>query len=736
MSTSNPNGHIALVVTYSGTTMKSYSDFLSKFYVTLPGGCGVAIGADQYLGGSSGTSLQAGKSYPLSSATATLADYLPTNTGTATQKQNLTEALQTWASTQSASTGNTKFAGLYLSNFTGGRIFFSSANLGLGAANEPVPASPGDPAYDSVYAIVEPYIAAQIGNPTIPGNLADITDIDWFSYPISVKVWSFDFADATCVTLSKHNEQKGGDGTAINSALDVNEHSGQTTNQYPSIAHPTTGGSAVARRLCGPTTAAASNYYSNPKTDSFPYHYFDDYLNYAVKKQGTAVSSFTLTGKFSGVGKNPTEDRMKAQSFSFDVDFSGIKTTKFNYSDGSSATKIATDSKITFNGYTDYFGSAQSPISINIPWAEGNALYEIQVSDTKDAISAGWMTLSTSPDTIGSGTYSPADSIVKASGTVLPSSAGLTLLKLTYSLNKVLGTTDDLYQNGSGTIVEVSGNTGLTLTANAVYSSADNPLTIVADSSGNISSIKINDFGAPPNFAVANGTAWTIPSGATGLGNNQAFTIRVKTAPALRQVLIINSGEYADTPTDISVTVGGQDVSFTVDSSGSKQAQWSIDPSWVTLSQPAGIYGANTGYTVVNGSTTTQYKSLVNDVFGWAVADLLAALNAGFVCSPESYKGKVIGETPSQWFLIGDNPYTGGVWGAKAWASVAGTSNFWNTWAYNLNGLTDAYGFAFTDRFASGILTDFNPPAANPTKASPVLVEIIVGDSPYLDSAV
>ena len=49
----------------------------------------------------------------------------------------------------------------------------------------------------------------------------------------------------------------------------------------------------------------------------------------------------------------------------------------------------------------------------------------------------------------------------------------------------------------------------------------------------------------------------------------------------------------------------------------------------------------------------------------------------------------------------------------------------------------NAYGFAFTDRFETGILMGFNPPpATSPSGALPVLVEIIIDDSPYLKDAV
>ncbi len=130
-TTANPNGHIGIVFTYGGTDIAGYDKFLGSFYLTLPGGGGVYLGSDQFHAGSKAITL--GSSHAMSDAKAVITDFLTTDTGDSMQTNNLTQAFNNWATAK----GISEFAGLNLSNFTGGRVYISNCDLQLGATGEP-----------------------------------------------------------------------------------------------------------------------------------------------------------------------------------------------------------------------------------------------------------------------------------------------------------------------------------------------------------------------------------------------------------------------------------------------------------------------------------------------------------------------------------------------------------------------------------------------------------------------
>ena len=775
MSTSpNPNGYIAIVFTYNGTNYASYSDFLNSFYVTLPGGAGVNIGTDQYYayGPTCTTTIACGNSYPLSNTLSDITDLLPTNSA-ASSYPNLVLAFQNWAATQAASLNATQYANLYLNNYTGGRVYLSSGDLGLGVEGEPTPCSPTDPAYGLLYDIFEPYIGAQVGHSQIAGNLADITDIDWFSFPITLKSWYYDFSDAKAVTLTNTSVQQenGGDASSISSSLQI--QGAGPTNLYPNKALPTNAGSSAPTRLAGPTMAAAAqSYYTDPALDPFPYHYFDDYLLYLLQQQGTAASLFSLTGSFAGINQTPQTANLQAQQFQFMVDFSQISSQDYQYPSGT-VSQITPQSCIVLTGYSFVAGSPDSyvmgsptqPFTITLPWAKGvqeyNLNFSTQTIAAKDAISLGWLAIpvSAATPTAASGTYSAiAVTAADTDNTTLKPVAGTSLVQLIYSVNSNplngAAALDDLYQGGKTDWLSLNDSTGLSCNAEASYTqlgSGDNNAVLIinTDANGDISTIQINDLGTGP--VLPESANWAIPASSTGLGNNQAFTVTLLRSPPLRNVFVLNGATYATQPVSLVIPQpGSATTSFTLSilAAGLTASGWLPDPAWTTLDQPAGIYGANTGYilsgiTGANSSFNSEVQSLENDFFGWVLADLLAALNTGLVGSPAPYNGSTVGQSSAQWFVSGNNPYTAGVWGAKAWEGVTNSAdqpinNFWNTWAYNLScvaGGTNAYGFAFSDRFENGILLGFDPPAANPSQSYSVLLEVIISDPPSLQQS-
>lgn len=113
------------------------------------------------------------------------------------------------------------------------------------------------------------------------------------------------------------------------------------------------------------------------------------------------------------------------------------------------------------------------------------------------------------------------------------------------------------------------------------------------------------------------------------------------------------------------------------------------------LTNPSGIYGGNVPY-YLNGATTATNPG--NDVYGWVGGDLLSGLNIGAVGSTATVGGvtgvpvpTMVGAINSQlWFNIPSNFF---------FANMQSTPNY-NQWAATLAPLSQAYNFAYSDRFA------------------------------------
>lgn len=107
------------------------------------------------------------------------------------------------------------------------------------------------------------------------------------------------------------------------------------------------------------------------------------------------------------------------------------------------------------------------------------------------------------------------------------------------------------------------------------------------------------------------------------------------------------------------------------------------------LLNPDGIYGGNAPYSL-NGSTPPTAP--VNDVYGWVGGDLFSGFSIGSVGSNTVSDGTMIGAMPSQsWFKL--DP-------ALFFAKMQPDETHYNQWAATLSKLSEAYNFAYTDRFA------------------------------------
>ncbi|HTU26151.1 MAG TPA: hypothetical protein VMF30_12170, partial [Pirellulales bacterium] len=138
---------------------------------------------------------------------------------------------------------------------------------------------------------------------------------------------------------------------------------------------------------------------------------------------------------------------------------------------------------------------------------------------------------------------------------------------------------------------------------------------------------------------------------------------------------------------DFTVTMDAHDDIF-LTGTGGQIGDHTIEFTYADLTSPSGIYGANAPFYLDGSSTPTMPG---NDVYGWIEGDLLAGLNIGALGSLTMVNGVAVGQMESsQWFsLPGYFSYL-----------QPGNDNYYNQWAAAMGGVSDAYNFAYTDRFA------------------------------------
>ncbi|MDE1150109.1 MAG: hypothetical protein PW843_26445 [Azospirillaceae bacterium] len=140
----------------------------------------------------------------------------------------------------------------------------------------------------------------------------------------------------------------------------------------------------------------------------------------------------------------------------------------------------------------------------------------------------------------------------------------------------------------------------------------------------------------------------------------------------------------------------------TLSGSASVVGATTIVLTYAALNLPTGVYGANPSYSVNGGAQT---GGIVNDVYGWVVADLLAGLNYGFLGSTTPVNSQPLGAyTSSQWLqLAADTP-------SIRFGGAQSNSAYYNGYAAQIAKMTeDAYGFPFSDRVQQLLL--YFPPA-------------------------
>lgn len=114
------------------------------------------------------------------------------------------------------------------------------------------------------------------------------------------------------------------------------------------------------------------------------------------------------------------------------------------------------------------------------------------------------------------------------------------------------------------------------------------------------------------------------------------------------------------------------------------------------LINPSGIYGANAPFSLNGGAS----QNPANDVYGWITGDLLAGLNIGAIGSETVINKTMVGAmTSTDWFTI---PNT------SLFSNLQNSPSNYNQYAATLQKLSDAYNFAYSDRF-SPVLVSLNP---------------------------
>ncbi|PAW86766.1 MAG: hypothetical protein B9S26_15200 [Opitutia bacterium Tous-C4FEB] len=144
-----------------------------------------------------------------------------------------------------------------------------------------------------------------------------------------------------------------------------------------------------------------------------------------------------------------------------------------------------------------------------------------------------------------------------------------------------------------------------------------------------------------------------------------------------------------------------------------------IKTPYAAMLAPTGIVGANAGYMYSkDNGVTWSYTGVAgpqDNVFTWLNGDVLAGMNVGTIGSDKLFSGTIngtlytnvkIGEIATQdMFALGQvmaaaNPGTSVY--DYYFSYLQGTSDFYNDYAAALYKLTDAYGFAYSDRIQGG----------------------------------
>ncbi len=135
------------------------------------------------------------------------------------------------------------------------------------------------------------------------------------------------------------------------------------------------------------------------------------------------------------------------------------------------------------------------------------------------------------------------------------------------------------------------------------------------------------------------------------------------------------------------------DFNLSIDGTASVVGDIKMTTTKWSLLNPAAIYGGNPTFSLNGGPLQTPK----NNIYAWIFGDFFAGLNIGAIGSAVTVDGTVVGEmSSSEWFskLPGSGKLFDKLWGN-------GVTNYWNQWAQKLNPCSDAYNFAYAERFSA-----------------------------------
>jgi len=154
---------------------------------------------------------------------------------------------------------------------------------------------------------------------------------------------------------------------------------------------------------------------------------------------------------------------------------------------------------------------------------------------------------------------------------------------------------------------------------------------------------------------------------------------------------------WASVDSDMNLTISG---TMTV---GDKKAYTMTIPKWTLLSPPS-AFGGNPDFSL-NGAPPEKPQ---NNLYAHILGDFFCGLNIGAIGSPVTVDGTKVGNMISEdWFSKlapdKDAPSKSMLF-SKLWAKT-GKTNFWNQWAEVLNTKSQAYNFAYAERFSNPLLS-------------------------------
>lgn len=271
----------------------------------------------------------------------------------------------------------------------------------------------------------------------------------------------------------------------------------------------------------------------------------------------------------------------------------------------------------------------------------------------------------------------------------------------------------NVYRGGtSGTLVSSLSASPTDKTLNAVRTlTSPDDASVVRDASGNFVRV-IGPSAYPPSPGL--------PTSHYDNFDDYLTYARDSYAPAHGGTLATIKGHFGGVgPAPVTPQTRRQDYHFTATIDGQKNITLSgsgteVGPrtlffKYDDLVNPSGIYGANPLYYLDGGADALNP---LNDVYGWIIGDLLAGLNIGAVGSTVSIGGREVGTMDSQdWFQLDG-----------LFSSLQPQHRFYNQWAATLSTISDAYNFAYTDRFAH-VVAPLNPAEVD------TLEIVILGDT-------